>query len=176
VLPESAGILFGGGFPRNDNPTILRAVQRAIYFVQRELEATGDENGAAIVVCDRGTIDGEAYWPGPGDLWASVGTTREAELSRYDAVIHLSTPDPANGYGHSNPLRIESADQAHTIDDRILRAWADHTRRYIVEATHDFLAKAARAFAILRGELPECCRAHTPTGLLGGESPGELKE
>src|SRR5678815_1995716 len=39
VLPEAAGILFGGGFPREANPDALRAAQRAIYFVQRELEA-----------------------------------------------------------------------------------------------------------------------------------------
>ena len=36
-LPESAGIVFGGHFPRNGRPDIRRAGQRAIYHVQVEL-------------------------------------------------------------------------------------------------------------------------------------------
>ena len=107
ILPESAGILFGGGFPRSDALAAKRSAQRAIYHVQRELEEAADADGdPAIVLCDRGTVDGCAYWPGPDDFWASVGTTRQAELTRYDAVIHLRTPDLTSGYDHSNPLRM----------------------------------------------------------------------
>ena len=61
VLPESAGIVFGGGFPREGDPACRRAAQRAIFFVQRELEAIGDVHNPAIVLCDRGTVDGLAY-------------------------------------------------------------------------------------------------------------------
>jgi predicted ATPase len=64
VLPEAAGIVFGGGFPRTGSLNWLRAAQRAIFFVQAELENTGDADNAAIVLCDRGTVDGAAYWPG----------------------------------------------------------------------------------------------------------------
>jgi predicted ATPase len=73
VLPEAAGIVFGGGFPLGDALELRRAAQRAIFYVQRELEAAGDANNPAIVLCDRGTVDGAAYWPGPGELWAAVG-------------------------------------------------------------------------------------------------------
>jgi adenylate kinase len=38
VLPEAASILFSGGFPRRKDLPGHRAVQRAIYHVQRELE------------------------------------------------------------------------------------------------------------------------------------------
>lgn len=65
VLPEAAGILFGGGFPREPDVAVQRAAQRAIFFVQRELESAADASDAAIVLCDRGTVDGAAYWPGP---------------------------------------------------------------------------------------------------------------
>jgi predicted ATPase len=61
VLPEAASIIFGGGFPREDDDRSRRAAQRAIFFVQRELEAIGDSHNAAVVLCDRGTIDGLAY-------------------------------------------------------------------------------------------------------------------
>ncbi|HET9209393.1 MAG TPA: ATP-binding protein [Thermoanaerobaculia bacterium] len=158
VLPESAGIVFGGGFPRAEEGEVLRASQRAIFHVQRELEATGDASDAAIVLCDRGTIDGAAYWPGPDDLFSAVGTTREEQLRRYEAVIHLRTPSV--GYNHQNPLRTESQAQAAAIDERIYQAWDGHPRRFIVEASPDFLTKATRALEILRAEMPECCRSH----------------
>lgn len=38
VLPETATILFGGGFPRHDNDAGRRAAQDAIFHVQRALE------------------------------------------------------------------------------------------------------------------------------------------
>lgn len=37
VLPEAAGIVFGGGFPRRPDVTSSQSAQRAIFFVQREL-------------------------------------------------------------------------------------------------------------------------------------------
>jgi len=157
VLPESAGILFGGGFPREDSPEARRAAQRAIYYTQRELEAIADADGDVITLCDRGTVDGIAYWPGPADFWAAVGTTRAEQLRRYDAVIHLRTPSPAHGYNHVNPLRVESAAEASAIDERILAAWEGHPRRIVLEATPDFLTKASRALAAIAGELPACC-------------------
>ena len=160
VLPETAGMLFGGGFPRGGAPAVLRAAQRAIFFTQRELEAAADANNAAIVVCDRGTVDGVAYWPGPEDFFAAVGTTLAEQLERYDAVIHLRTPPSGRGYNHQNPLRIETAADAAAVDERIFRAWATHPRRFVVDAMPDFLAKATRAVEILKGELPECCRRH----------------
>lgn len=121
VLPESAGIVFGGGFPRGTDSNVRRAAQRAIFFVQRELEAAADGSNAAVVLCDRGTVDGSAYWPGPLDLWSSVGTTLPEQLDRYYAVIHLRTPASDQGYDHTNALRVESAAEAMAIDARIGR-------------------------------------------------------
>lgn len=160
VVPESAGIVFGGGFPRGDELEVRRAGQRAIFFMQRELEAAVMAENVSIALCDRGTIDGFAYWPGPDDLWTAVGTTLEEQLARYHAVIHLRTPALDTGYNHQNPLRVESAAQAAEIDQRIAAAWANHPRRFEVGSTPDFLAKVARVVELVRGELPECCRAH----------------
>lgn len=169
-LPEAAGIVFGGGFPRGARPGERRAAQRAIYHVQRELEAAAEATDAAIVLCDRGTVDGAAYWPGPGDLWDSVGTTRAEELDDYAAVIHLRTPPAGSGYNHHNPLRIESAAEAALIDERLARAWEGHPRRFLVEPESDFLTKARHALSVLRQELPECCRHHHVPSL-DGDAP-----
>jgi len=160
ILPEAAGIIFGGGFPRHEDVECHRAAQRAIFHVQRELELVGLAHDACIVLCDRGTLDGVAYWPGSAqEFWASVGTSLEHELERYAVVIHLRTPGE-RGYNHRNPLRIESAVKAAEIDARILEIWATHPRRFVVDASPDFFGKAARAMEILRNEIPECCSHH----------------
>jgi predicted ATPase len=160
VLREAASVLFGGGFPRAPDGAALKAAQRAIFYVQRELEAAAEAENPAIVLCDRGTVDSSAYWPGPDDLWTAVGTTLDEQLRRYDAVIHLRTPALLGGYNHQNPLRLESAEEASLIDQRVFEAWANHPHRFIVEPAPNFLAKAKRVLDILRQELPECCRRH----------------
>jgi predicted ATPase len=158
ILPEAASIIFGGGFPRIPKLEGQRAAQRAIFHVQRELEVAA-ANNSAILLCDRGTVDGAAYWPGPDDLFESVETTLHDELRRYDAVIHLRTPGAAGGY-QQNLLRTESAAEAALRDAKIFEIWQSHPRRYIVEAVPDFLTKAARVLEIIRGEMPDCCAHH----------------
>jgi len=156
VVGEAAGIVFGGGFPRAFDPESRRAAQRAIFFVQRELEALAAAANPAVVLCDRGTVDGAAYWPGPGELWPAVGTTLALQLARYDAVIHLRTP-PAAAYNHQNPLRIESALEAFAIDARIATAWHGHPHYHAIPSSPDFLDKASRAIALIRASIPACC-------------------
>lgn len=160
VLPEAAGVVFGGGFPRDDD-SCRRAAQRAIYHVQRELEVAGDAHNPAIVLCDRGTVDGLAYWPAPAqDFWSATGTTLSEEMARYDVVVHLRTPSAALGYNQLNPLRTETPSIAREVDDRILAAWEQHPRRYLVDPAGEFLDNAARVLEILRAEMPSCCGPH----------------
>jgi predicted ATPase len=165
VLPESASILFGGGFPRSRAAGPLRAAQRAIYSVQRELEiATEAKLGLNVLLCDRGTVDGGAYWPGPDTLWSAVGTTAEAELARYSAVIHLRTPQNGSYTTDGNPVRIEGVAEAASIDARIAELWRGHPGYHVVPSAEDFVAKAQHALVLLLAQLPRCCakaeRAH----------------
>src|SRR5579862_2997894 len=63
VVPEAASLLFTGGFPRWAEPEARRATQRTIYHVQSGLEAAyASKYPDKILVLDRGTIDGAAYW------------------------------------------------------------------------------------------------------------------
>jgi hypothetical protein len=158
VLPEAASILFGGGFPREASIASRKAAQRAIFRVQRELESlAGEGQQPAVTLCDRGTLDGMAYWPGPGtEMLSELGATRAQELERY--VIHLRTPSVHLGYNHDNVLRTEPAALAAEIDQRILDVWSAHGRRFVIDSRPDFLVKAAEALRILRGEVPSCCR------------------
>lgn len=162
ILPESAGIVFGGGFPRTREPEVRRAAQRAIYHVQCELEAAFEAGGSNVLLCDRAALDGVAYWPGPDDFWSAVGTTGEAMRHRYDVVIHLRVPAEPH-YGHQNPLRTETAAEARAIDERILEAWNGHPRRVVIDSSDNFIEKARRALDAIRTALPACCRRTVPT-------------
>jgi predicted ATPase len=160
ILPEAASIVFGGGFPRESSEAGARAAQRAIFHVQRELETVADIASPAIVLCDRGTVDGTVYWRGVSDLFTDVGTAMEAELARYDLVIHMRSPGRTRGYNHLNPLRIETAEAAREIDSRILDAWGSHPRRIVIDAHRKFIDKAAHVLDAIRAELPACCVTH----------------
>ena len=62
---------------------------------------------------------------------------------------HWTPPD--SSFNHQNPLRIETAAQAHAIDELIVKAWAGHPRRHLVPSSADFLAKVEEALRILDG-------------------------
>jgi predicted ATPase len=160
ILPEAASIIFGGGFPRLDTPAAKRCAQRAIYHVQRELERMAVESKAAVVLCDRGSIDGLAYWPGSQrTFFEAVGTSFEEELARYSSIIHIEVPKSAALY-HKNGIRRETVAQARAIDRRIARLWRAHPRQMLVSAQAGFIDKAAYAIELLRNEVPQCCRTH----------------
>lgn len=158
-VPEAASIVFGGGFPRVPGTAGLQAAQRAIFRIQREMEELARGNPeAGMVVCDRGTIDGLAYWPGkPDAFFKSAGTTMEAELKRYSAIVHIATPASSQQYQKNN-IRHESLPQARKIDTRISELWAPHPHNHKVSSATDFIDKATVAIQILRDHLPKCCR------------------
>jgi hypothetical protein len=159
VLPESASILFRGGFPRDASDGAQCAAQRAIFHVQRELEGLfGARPDVEVALCDRGTLDGLAYWPRPAsEFFSDLGTTEASELARYDVVIHMEPPAAGHGY-HRDGARIESAAEAAAIDARIVAAWSRHPRRHSVPSAQHFLDKARRVIEIIQAELPEDCR------------------
>ncbi len=158
-VPEAASVVFGGGFPRVPGLAGMQASQRAIFRIQREMEELARKNPeAGMVVCDRGTIDGLAYWPGkPNAFFESVGTTMEAELKRYSAIVHITTPALPNQY-QKNSIRHESLRQAREIDKKISELWAPHPHHHEVSAATNFIDKATSAIQVLRDHLPKCCQ------------------
>jgi nicotinamide riboside kinase len=154
VCPEAASILFAGGWPRRKNQTGVQHQQRAIYFLQRELESLiTEENTDRLIICDRGSLDGVAYWPGPGpstDFLKSVTSSFEQEVKRYDWVIHLDTA-PMSYYDQTNPLRNESFEEAWALNESIKKAWSVHPQRFVItnsESEH-FLEKMQRALFVV---------------------------
>jgi predicted ATPase len=154
IVPEAATILFQGGFPRSREPRALRFAQTTIYHVQRNLE---DVQAALYpgrtLLCDRGTIDGAAYWPGePHHYFHAVGTTLEAELQRYDAVIFFETAAVGGAsIEGGNPIRNESIDEAVELDARLRVLWGRHPRFVLVPNNRSFFKKISFGLAALEG-------------------------
>lgn len=149
ILPEAAGIVFGGGFWRLDSASAKMASQRAIFHIQKEMEELVLREGKwSIGLCDRGTLDGAAYWPGSLDsFFEACATSKEREYARYKAVIHLRSPDMYQGYNYQNPLRIETAHEAKKLDEKIQAIWKDHPNYFEVPSSDSFEAKAQKALA-----------------------------
>lgn len=154
VVPEAASILYRGGFPRYKEPQAVIRAQRAIYHTQKELEAMICEvSQRTLIVCDRGSLDAVAYWPaGTKPFYEALDTTPEAEISRYDWVIHLDTAS-LDFYDTSNPIRTETFQEAWELNDKIKSAWAQHPRRIVIAHSTDFLSKMTTSLSVIQAIL-----------------------
>lgn len=144
LVPEAATMIFSGGFPRKDGSREhVETAQRLIYFSSVHLEDLAMQTSQAdIIVCDRGTVDGAVYWPGGiEDFFKSMNTSLEAEMARYDAVIHLSPPLKAEFY-QSTRVRTETLEEASRIDRKILKIWETHPNRLVIPSMNHYFQKA----------------------------------
>lgn len=162
ILPEAASLLFGGGFWRLESDSAKRAAQRAIYHVQDEMQnLVLEEKRWLLGLCDRGTLDGLAYWPGiESDFYSVLKTDRETEFQKYKAIIHLHSPSLEMGYNYQNPIRTETADLAAKIDKRIHDIWKTHPQYSSIESTSSFMDKINEATRRIEDQVPKCCREH----------------
>ncbi len=152
MVPEAATMMFTGGFPRYSEPAAVRSAQHAIYHVQRNLEdIQSSRYPDRILLCDRGTIDGAAYWPeGEGNFFESLGTSLEAELSRYDGVIFFESAAVGGlGIEGGNPARLESLGEAAQLDARLRSLWSRHGRFVLVHHNESFFKKITIGLAVL---------------------------
>jgi predicted ATPase len=132
LVPEAATQVYDALRTRWDRLDAAgrRDVQRRIYRLQIEQEARlADTHPGKTLLLDRGTVDGAAYWPeGPEDYWRDLGTTRDAELARYDRVIWMQTCAAVGAYdgSASNTCRFEDAEAAVASGDALAELWSGH--------------------------------------------------
>jgi predicted ATPase len=145
IVPETATMLFSGGFPRVGQPKARAATQQAIFHAQVALE---DIQRALypdrVLLCDRGTIDGAAFWPpeAPQGFFETMGTTLEEELVRYDAVIFFESAAVGDmSIEGGNPTRTESNEQARQLDIRLRALWSKHPNFHFIPHSDSFFAK-----------------------------------
>lgn len=152
VVPEAATLLYSGGFPRKGANGVRRAAQKAIYHVQTNLEdAQSAYYKSRVLICDRGTIDGAVYWPDASpDFFESLGTSLDKELKRYDAVIFFETAAVGGiSIEGGNPIRVESLEEAITLDAKLKRLWSQHPHFVFVPHDPSFIKKINKGLAEL---------------------------
>lgn len=160
IVPEAATMIFSGGFPRyRDLPPAVLAVQRAIFHVQRNLEdVQAAKYHDRILLCDRGTVDGAAYWPENArqDFYSAMGTSLENELARYDGVIFFESAAVGGlGIEGGNPARQESITEAAELDHRLHAIWSQHSCFKVVHHQTSFLKKISFGLAIMEEMVTE---------------------
>ena len=156
-VPEAATLMFGNGarvwdessafvFQRN-----LIRLQLALEDAFAELAVEAKQN--AVVLCDRGAMDGKAYMS--EEQWELLleelrMTPVALRDERYDAVLHLVTAaDGAESYYTlaNNATRTETAAEARGQDRKTLDCWTGHEHLYIVDNSTPFDEKIRRAVA-----------------------------
>lgn len=166
AVPEAATQTYAARRTRWDwlDDAGRREVQRAIYHLQVQQEAelaeTARRRGDRVLLLDRGTIDGSAYWPdGAEAYWHDLGSSVSVELERYDGVVLLESAATIGIYDGdaSNAVRFEDPQAAVESGRALAALWGGHPRQVRVPAREDFEAKVAAAAAavaaVARGDV-----------------------
>lgn len=149
AVPEVATLMFQHVFPAVQSEGERRAVQSAIFHVQRALEGVHEARARPdqILLCDRGTVDGGGYWPaGQQAFFEEMATSWQCELDRYEAVLFLESAAVGGlAIDAGNAVRREDLTQAVAIDTRLRETWASHPRFCHVPHAVRFVDKLAGA-------------------------------
>jgi predicted ATPase len=155
LVPEAATQVYHSLQTRWDRLDLAgrRDVQRRIYRLQIEQEdRIASEHPGKILLLDRGTIDGAAYWPhGPEDYWRDLGTTLPDEMNRYHKVIWLESSAALGIYdgSDSNFCRFEDANSAIESGEMLKELWGGHPSLQLVSALPVLEDKIAAVEALI---------------------------
>jgi hypothetical protein len=134
------------------------AFQAAVLPLQSSIEdayaLVAQGNGAGLLVCDRGVLDGAAYTPGGVEEFCQrYGVDTNEAVGRYAAVIHLESLATAapEKYGQGgNDQRFEPLERAQELEGATRAAWESHPRRVLIEGRPGIEAKVAEVIGIIR--------------------------
>ncbi len=154
VVPETATMLFTGGFPRVGEPSARAATQQAIFHAQVAIEdVQGARYPGRVLLCDRGTVDGAAFWPEAAaqGFFETLGTSLERELARYDAVIFFESAAVGDfSIEGGNPARTETNEEARRLDMRLRELWSHHPDFHFIPHSASFFAKLQKGLVCLQ--------------------------
>ncbi len=152
ILPEAATMIYSGGFPRTDHPEAKKSSQKAIYHLQKNIEETycclyPDR----YQICDRGSLDGAAYWPGNIDeFFQTMSTSHQVELNKYDGVVFFETAAVGGlSIEGGNPVRTENLDQAVALDRKLQDLWNQHPRYTFIPHDISFVNKIIKGLSAI---------------------------
>ncbi|MBV7332387.1 AAA family ATPase [Chloroflexi bacterium TSY] len=163
LVPEVPTMLFEGGITL-DNLTPLQRVSlsdKMLTLIQNLedsfMEMAQLDGKPAVVICDRGVMDVQAYLP--ANDWEMLldehrwrDRWREEDISerRYDAVIHMMTAAEGAEEFYTlsgNEARYETPDEARAVDLRLRDAWKNHPQLTVIDNSTSFEQKIRRVVA-----------------------------
>jgi predicted ATPase len=168
TVPETATLLLGSGFPPPGHASIpcpldewIQAFQGAILSIQQEVEAACEKLarncGVRLMVCDRGVLDGAAYWPGGREAFLRhFGQSLDDCFARYRSVLHLQSLAESHPhlYGpEGNVIRYEGLADALRVERAIRAAWEGHPGLILIPAEIDPGIKIARVLESIQALL-----------------------
>lgn len=136
VVPEAATRLIQSGMRPGSSlfqEEIIALQQATEWVCQSEMKP------GQVLVCDRGTLDGLAYWQLLGlsaSAFYKMSEMSQADhLARYRGVIHLRTAavGATDHYQRCDFGRPEPPEEAVRIDHNLLEVWSAHPCLYVVE-------------------------------------------
>lgn len=161
LVPEAATQVYAAHKTRWDRVGLgrRRELQREIFHFQRtqedRLAALAYEQGRRLLLMDRGTIDGSAYWPeGPSDYWGDLAVEWADELLRYDAVLVLESAAALGSHYYdgssSNAVRFEDAATALEKGRLLEELWSSHPQMTRIPAASKLAEKIQAVAAAVR--------------------------
>jgi hypothetical protein len=141
TMPEAATLVLSSGFPPPGHERIhcpddewVRSFQGTILSIQQTIEASFEQLarhcGVRLIVCDRGVLDGAAYWPGGREAFLRhFGCSLDDCFARYRSVLHLQSLAQSHPhlYGPAgNVIRYEDMADALRIERAVRAAWEGH--------------------------------------------------
>ncbi|MAE59017.1 MAG: hypothetical protein CME69_09065 [Halobacteriovorax sp.] len=146
VVPESATTIFSSGISRGKNALEIKCIQQSIYQLQKSMEhLISVQNPGNALICDRGTLDGLAYWPNSEkSFFETINSSFDQEINNYNAVIFFQTAACSGGdITSNNPYRLENNDEAIELDNKLQDIWRKHPNFYLIKSNESFANKVA---------------------------------
>jgi len=115
--------------------------------ITAEKFATKNKDYKVIIVCDRGIMDGEAYFDKKyqfAELLADYELTRKTVFKRYDMVLFLRSAAvgaPEFYTTMDGTPRDETPERATALDAGVYKAWCDHPNFHALENSFKFYEK-----------------------------------
>lgn len=170
TVPEAATIAFSNGAEwetiadSGRYNLIKRIMQMQLSLEDSFTSIAQHSNCKAIVLCDRGLLDNEAYFPRQL-FWEMVMHDQQWNIpylreARYDAVVHLRTAAIGAEKFYTtanNTARRETPEEAALLDHKILDAYIGHPRLSVIDNRSDesFDYKMKRVLNVIFGMIGE---------------------
>lgn len=158
ISPEAATILFENGYKRSNDPDQLKKTQLAIYQLQKTLEEIFASNlETEVLLCDRGSLDGLAYWPEDNEsFFKAIGSNLETEINRYDAVIFFeSGACSGSDLKSNNPFRKETTSEAKSLDHKLKEIWSQHPNFHFIGSNESFISKVIAGLESIKNQISQ---------------------